>query len=126
MAYLLDTDVIINQLRGKEFIKKAYTDSAKISIITLGELLYGAHKSPSYEKTQKLMHEFLHDFEIEVLNLDEDTIRVFAQIKSSLERKGERLEDFDLLIAAAALRHSLPLITKNLRHFKRIPGLRTA
>lgn len=44
-------------------------------------------------------------------------------MKSDLERKGMRIDDFDLLIGATALKNSLTLVTHNIKHFKRIPGL---
>ena len=47
----------------------------------------------------------------------------FAAIKVYLEKKGKRLEDFDLLIAVTALVNNLTLVTYNKRHFERIEGL---
>ena len=47
----------------------------------------------------------------------------FGSLKVELERGGQRLEDFDLMIAAAALSLNLRLVTNNTRHFNRIPGL---
>lgn len=41
-----------------------------------------------------------------------------------LARPGERLADADLQIAATAIYHDLELVTGNVRHFARVPGLR--
>lgn len=98
MKYLLDTDVIIDHLRKKKAILEQMLDSATISIITLGELIYGAYKSVHPQKS--------------LLTLRED-----------LETKGERLDDFDLLIAATAIVSRLVLVTRNRKHFEGIPSL---
>jgi tRNA(fMet)-specific endonuclease VapC len=44
-------------------------------------------------------------------------------LKAALDRKGERIEDFDLLIAATALNLNYVLVTNNTKHYKRIEGL---
>ena len=45
----------------------------------------------------------------------------FAEVRADLRRRGERLPDFDLVIAATALHHGLTVLTFNRRHFGRIP-----
>jgi predicted nucleic acid-binding protein len=47
-----------------------------------------------------------------------------TRIRGDLRRVGRRLEDTDLLIAATALEHDLMLVTRNVNHFARVPGLR--
>lgn len=127
MNYLLDTDIIVNQLRGKERIQEAYIQKgASISVITYAELLYGAHKSDQKEKSLQIIHGFLKEFGIDILPVTQEIARAYARIKSDLEREGKRLDDFDLLIAATAAVHSLTLATKNIRHFQRIPHLKLA
>ena len=49
----------------------------------------------------------------------------YARLRVQLERKGEPIDDFDLLIAATALTEDLTLVTHNLKHFERIEKLRT-
>lgn len=46
-----------------------------------------------------------------------------AQIRRELRLSGALMGDFDILIAATALRHHLPLVTDNVEHFRRIKGL---
>jgi predicted nucleic acid-binding protein len=48
----------------------------------------------------------------------------FAAIRSHLQRRGELISDFDILIGATALAYDLTLLTSNKRHFTRIPDLR--
>lgn len=127
MNYLLDTDIIVNQLRGKERIQETYIQKgAFVSIITYAELLYGAHKSNQKEKSLQIIHGFIKEFGIDILSITQEIAHTYARIKSDLEHEGKRLDDFDLLIAATAVAHSLILATKNVRHFQRIPQLNLA
>jgi tRNA(fMet)-specific endonuclease VapC len=50
--------------------------------------------------------------------------RVYGQIHAGLAAAGQTLADADLQIAATAIHHGLEMVTGNLRHFERIPGLR--
>lgn len=127
MKYLLDTDVVANQLRGKTRIKENIVENgAAISIITFGELLYGAEKSANSSKSLGIINDFIADLQIDILGLNQDIMRIYAKTKTSLEATGRRLDEFDLLIGATASFHSLVIATLNLRHFKRIPGLQIA
>ena len=127
MKYLLDTDAVVNQLRGKAKIKENIIENgAAISIITFGELLYGAEKSTNKENSLAIINGFISDLQIDILGLNQEIMQIYAKTKTSLEETGKRLDEFDLLIAATAVFHSLSLATLNLRHFKRIPGLRIA
>jgi predicted nucleic acid-binding protein len=59
-----------------------------------------------------------------VIPYDLDVARVYGATQARLENEGRVLADADLQIAATALHHDLELVTGNLRHFRRIPGLR--
>lgn len=125
MNYLLDTDVIVNHLRGREKLnKKIAKENLAISILTFGELLYGAYKSSNKDSTIQLVQNFIQDFSIEIITLDKKIMYIYAQIKSELEMAGQKLDDFDLLIGATATNSSYALVTQNIRHFQRIPNLR--
>jgi predicted nucleic acid-binding protein len=58
-----------------------------------------------------------------VLPFDREAAERYGRIRDQLERDGRRLPDPDLRIAATALVHRAVLITGNIRHFERIPGL---
>lgn len=127
MKYLLDTDIVVNQLRGKTRIKENIVENgAAISIITFGELLYGAEKSTNKESSLIIINRFISDLQIDILGLNQEIMHIYAKTKTSLEAVGKRLDEFDLLIGATASFHSLSIATLNLRHFKRIPDLRIA
>lgn len=125
MKYLLDTDVVVNQLRGKTKLKdKILEGGVAISIITFAELLYGAYKSTNKESSVAIVNGFISDLQMDILGLNQEIIHIYAKTKIFLETAGKRLDEFDLLIGATAYIHSLSLVTLNLRHFSRIPDLR--
>lgn len=57
------------------------------------------------------------------LDLDAETTDIAAILFENLRAGGNLIEDADLIIAATALRHRATLVTHNIRHFDRIPGL---
>jgi tRNA(fMet)-specific endonuclease VapC len=125
MPYLIDTDIIINSIKGNSTvnknIEKYATIPKAISIITFGELLYGAKKSQQKDKNTAIIYRLAEIFPI--VGITRSTIEAFTDIKIALDKKGEGIEDFDLLIAATALSLNYTLITNNTKHYKRIDGL---
>lgn len=83
----------------------------------------GAHKSADKKKSLTVLHEFISDFKISILDLTQEIMNAYAKTKVLLEEKGKKLDEFDLLIGATAIVHSLPFVTLNLSHFERIPNL---
>lgn len=125
MKYLLDTNALVDHIRGKKEISiKLLEEETAISIITLAELYYGAQKSNNPKKTLILIRKLIRDLGLQAQTLDEEIVAEFGKIKAELEVKGMRLEDFDLLIAATAKVGNFTLVTKNLKHFERITGLK--
>lgn len=51
------------------------------------------------------------------------SLRKYGEIKAKLEAKGQRLDEFDLLIGATAVQNGSTVVTANVRHFGRIPDL---
>lgn len=126
MIYLLDTNIIIYALKGSPTIqthlKRHYQDPLAMSVITLMELYYGAYKSRKVESNLAKIK--LLEKSMETLSLGEEIVEIFGLMKSKLEKKGTPLDDFDIIIAATALAHNTILVTNNVKHFKRIDGLK--
>lgn len=125
MKYLLDSDVVIDHLRGKRMIAEEIAAlGMSISVITQAELYYGAFKSGLGVDVVEKVQMDLRLLGAEMLALEEGILVDYARLKVDLETKGMRLDDFDLLIAATAMYADLILVTRNLKHFQRIKGLR--
>jgi predicted nucleic acid-binding protein len=126
--YLLDTDTIIFSLKGDVAVQKNlrthFHDPMKISVITLMELYYGAYKSQKV--TSNLAKIKTLENSLEIIPLGKESVEIFGIYKSKLEKAGTPLDDFDLMLASCALAHNLVLVTNNIKHFRRIEGLKLA
>lgn len=124
--YLLDTDILIYSLKGNEavlrYVENRQHDPMQISIISLMELYYGAHKSERSAANLARVRRIENSFDI--LQVDRSIAETFGMIKSDLESQGTQLDDFDLVIAATALAFNLTMVTNNEKHFQRVHGLR--
>jgi Predicted nucleic acid-binding protein, contains PIN domain len=124
--YVLDTDHCIELLRGNPKIVSKFKSLRKntvlhTTIITIAELLYGAHRLPNLQERLKEVDAFQED--IEILGLDLSAAKVYGRLKAELAQKGEILADNDLFIASITLSRRLVLVTHNSQHYKRISGL---
>lgn len=123
VKYILDTTVCIALIRGnKKVLNEIFKhgeENCFVSEMTIAELFYGASKSgrPShFQDVQYILESF------ETLPVF-PSFRTYGEIKSQLEAKGMRIDDFDLLIGATAVYNSMILVTHNTKHFQRIPNL---
>jgi tRNA(fMet)-specific endonuclease VapC len=60
---------------------------------------------------------------VSILPWTAESSRLFGSIKAGLEQSGQLIDDFDIAIAAIAISHDARVITANLAHFSRVPGL---
>lgn len=124
MKYLLGTNILVDHLRGKKPIKVDYLKKGgAISCITQAELYYGAYKSKNFRENLSKIKAMLAELAIEVLVLNEEIAQLYGRLKADLEKKGRKLDEFDLLIASTAISFNLILVTGNKKHFQRIPQL---
>jgi tRNA(fMet)-specific endonuclease VapC len=124
--YLTDTDIFIFALRGDQNIasrlSRHLAEPRALSVVTYGELLCGAMKSNQPIEGLAKVHRIATLYPI--VDVSPAIVELFALQRVQLEEQGQRLEDFDLLIAATALHLNFTLVTGNTRYFERIPGLR--
>jgi tRNA(fMet)-specific endonuclease VapC len=125
--YLLDTNICIyiqrrNPPEVLRRFKKLKPGEAMISVITWGELLYGAEKSARRSDVLRILKEFA-DL-IPVAHMTEDVGRAYGMIRAELESSGQPIGNNDLWIAAHAKAYGLSLVTNNEREFRRISGLK--
>ena len=128
MAYLFDTDAISELLRPRpakrylEWLSTVPRREQWTSAVVVGELYKGAYRSRDRDRHLRNIDERVLPA-LTVLPYDTGVARVFGEIRAQLEERGELLPDADLQIAATAVRHGLTLVTGNVRHFARVPGV---
>ena len=126
MKYLLDTNICVYWLKGNRQIEQqvlaAGIDAVALPFITVSELYYGAYKSQRIEANLQLVRNLTE--QLTVLESDEAISELFGDLKAGLEKSGMIIDDADLYIAACAKVHGLTLVTNNIKHFKRIKGLK--
>jgi tRNA(fMet)-specific endonuclease VapC len=125
--YLLDTNicVYIRQHKPLEVLgrfERLRPGEAAISVVTAGELLYGAEKSVHRIAALERLRELF--LVLPPLSLPETAASAYGSIRSDLERRGEMIGNNDLWIAAHAAAERLVLVTNNEREFSRVRNLK--
>jgi len=125
--FMLDTNICIYIQRHKPPSVLACFEALKpgqavISVVTWGEMLYGAAKSRQSKLVLKLLEEFVGL--VPVLPMPPDCGKVYGQLRADLERIGRPIGNNDQWIAAHALASGLTLVTNNAKEFERIPHLK--
>ena len=127
MNYLIDTDQVIEHLKGKraivEQINRYAPDGLAISLITYGEIYEGILFGRNPKQHSQGFVNFLK-IPVRILLPNQVIMRRFAQLRGQLRQTGQIIGDFDILIAATALHYDLTLMTHNRKHFSRIPMLK--
>ncbi len=127
MPYLLDTNICVYIIRGRQksiverFRQQALSDLL-ISSVTAAELYFGIEKSDLREHNLNILETFL--LPIVVQPFDYAASMVYGRLRADLERRGTPIGPLDTLIAAHALSLGAVLVTNNTREFERVPELR--
>jgi tRNA(fMet)-specific endonuclease VapC len=125
-VYLLDTNIVVYFLKADAAVIKSFeahsADPKAISVVTYGELIYGAENSArtieNLARVRRLV-EVLPVFDVSMAIMDS-----FGALKAEGEKRGKKVDDFDWIIAATALVRGLTVVTNNEKHFRGIPGLK--
>jgi tRNA(fMet)-specific endonuclease VapC len=125
LRYLLDTDTVSLALRGEGEVGAAIVEhlpsELALSAITVAELRFGADRKAS-RKLHRLIDAFLRP--LTVLPFDLEAAARFGTIAASLADSGTPIGQLDTLIAAHAISQRLTLVTRNLKHYSRVRGLK--
>ena len=126
LKYMLDTNLCVRVLRDRPATLRdkfnAEASSLSISSVVLYELLYGAAKSARPTENRNAVEAFSE--RLQVLDFDADGALHAAEIRAELERSGNSIGGYDLLIAGHARSRGLIVVTNNTREFDRVDGLR--
>lgn len=125
--FLLDNNICIYIRRSKpELVLRRFKalrhGEAVLSVITFGELLYGAEKSVQRSLALEQLRELAEI--LPVLPLPQSAAETYGKIRAELERKGQMIGNNDLWISAHAKAAGLTLVTNNEREFRRVSGLK--
>ena len=125
MKYLVDW--VVDYLAGKQqaisLLTFVWPDGIAISLITLGEIYEGIYYGRDPQRSEAVFRQFLRS--VDVLPLNRSIMQRFARLRGDLRQRGQLIGDPDILIAATALYYDLILLTRNKKHYQRIPLLKT-
>lgn len=126
LRLLIDTDIFIHIRQARPEViarfRRVTPGAAAMSVVTYGELLYGAEKSAQREIAVEKLSEMVRV--LPVLALPEDAALLYGEIRADLESRGLVIGNNDLWIAAHAKASGLTLVTNNVREFSRVRGLK--
>ena len=123
MMYQLDTNVVIQILRGdKAIIKRVYEvgiDNCCISEITIAELYYGAvkgNRKSNFDDIDIIRRMF------QIIPIY-DSFEQLARIRLELKNQGKLIDAYDMMIGATAVYYGFTLVTHNTKHYINIPDI---
>ena len=128
MLYCLDTNIIIDILRGDEALRSSVENAINkrntlcINPIVLSELFKGAYLAEKSHEAVELVEDFMNG--VELLDFNEQACRIFGQRYTELKRRGKQTQEADLMIGAISLAHNAVLVTRNEKDFINIFGLK--
>ena len=129
MTYVLDTNTLSFALAGDASVCRRMLSESRADVRlpqpAAAEIEYGLARLPASRKRDRLIDRF-HLFLAEIPRMawTDAVSRAFGAAKADLERRGVRIEDFDVAIAAHALANDATLVSDNVDHMRRVSGLR--
>ena len=125
--FLLDTNICIyiakyNPPSVRERFQQCSASQLAMSVITLGELRFGAEKSQSKDRALSVINDLSRL--IAIAELSEEVATHYGDIRASLQKSGQPIGNNDLWIAAHARSLGWTLVTNNEKEFLRVEGLR--
>lgn len=129
MKYVLDTNALSALMKGDVGALARLTSLARTDVLlpepVAAEIAYGIARLPVSKKRTLLEARFaLFRDELVGVAWTREVSDQFGAIKAALEKRGVRIEDFDVAIAAHAIAVDAVLVTANGKHMRRIRGLR--
>jgi len=125
----LDTSVLVAMLRKDRAAIDGLTAEAerggKVSttVVNLCELYAGAYGSKNPQKELAKVQDLVSN--LGLLELDAGAAKRYGELVNDATLKRAPIGDFDLIIASIALEQEEKLVTRNVKHFNRVPGLAT-
>ena len=129
MKYVLDTNTVSFLMRGDADVSRALTSRNRTDVFlpqpVVAEIEYGLARLPRSARKRRLRERFdILLGEIPRAVWTDEVSQAFGESKADLEKRGMRIEDFDVAVAAHALGLDATLVTDNVAHMRRIKNLR--
>lgn len=125
IRYLLDTNTVIDYLRGRGAVATRLLavrpELIAVSALVAHELLVGCERVPGATQQRASVEGFLAC--VKVVPFGSDEARHAARVAARLAAAGTPIGPIDTLVAGTALAHGAILVTRNLREFARVEGL---
>jgi predicted nucleic acid-binding protein len=131
MRYLIDTNVLSEMTKPNpdigvvKWFTNTFDTDMFISVVSIGEIVHGIEKLPNGSRKTKLSTWFrdvvFEGFDDRILGINADTMHTWGKMMAKLPRS---LQVLDTFIAAAALENDLTLVTRNVKDFSDIAGLK--
>lgn len=125
-VYVLDTNTVVHYFKGKgrvaERLLSVPPTQVALAAVGLYEVWFGVIRSQNPKRRQAELEQLLAS--VVVLPFDAATARAAAELRRTLEKAGKGIGPMDTLIAATAIAHGATLVTRNVREFSRVGGLR--
>jgi tRNA(fMet)-specific endonuclease VapC len=126
MNYCLDTNTVVYYLKGgypsiRERLRATRPKNLFLPEIVYAELLFGVANSQKKLENAAKLEAFVQP--ITRIPFDEKASPHYAEIRANLTQRGLLIRANDLFIASIARAHSMTLITRNTKEFRRIAGL---
>jgi len=125
----LDTDVLIDYLRKPSDKVKRLMENVferKVSACTTSvnafEIWLGAHLAPKNAELVRDTKDFFG--QLEVVDFDYESSVEAGRVLADLRKRGEPIEIRDLFVGCICKVSSMPLVTRNLKHYRRVRGLK--
>jgi len=132
LGVVLDSSTVVTAERKKlpvpqliEAIQTAHGEiEVSLSPVTVAELVHGIYRAKSPEASQR-RRAYIEELVglVPIHPVTKQTAFLVGQIQGQEAAKGNVLPFNDLMIAAAAIEQGYAILTENLRHFEKIPGL---
>jgi tRNA(fMet)-specific endonuclease VapC len=128
VKYILDTNTLSFLMRGDPSVSRQLVSKSRTDVLlpqpVVAEIEYGLSRLPRSKRRDRLRQRFdLFLGELPRADWTDEVSRAFGRAKADLERRGVRIEDFDVAVAAHALACRGQLVTDNVEHMKRVKGL---
>ena len=113
LSAFIEGDVGVGAILGKQ-------DRVAIPVIVLGEYRYGIARSRHRKRYEDWLEANLHNFD--VLAINTETTLPYANLRVTLKESGRPIPANDAWIAALAMQHGLPILSRDV-HFDAAPDV---